>query len=159
MFIGHICASTSCVYLWSLGALVPQHLVFLNGHGAHLSPPVAIQTSRIGARTVPSSSSDVPAKGGVPPQYRVRREVGCVVRASLRASRFGLRRCFKGLGVGGWMFNFVFLWVRRAAACVVRCSFRASRLGLRRCFQGLGVGGWMFEFCIFFGCVARLPAS
>ena len=109
LVIGHICALTPYVSLLSLGTSVPPHVVFIYGPWMHLClntlcfymvmghirpPPVAIQTSRIGARTVPSSSSDVPAKGDGPPQYRVRREVGCVVRASFRASRFGLRRCF-----------------------------------------------------------------
>jgi hypothetical protein len=34
--------------------------------------------------------------------------IACVVGGSFRASRLGLRRCFQGLGVCGWMLKFIF---------------------------------------------------
>ncbi len=51
---------------------------------------------------------------------RALRVVACVAGGSFRASCLGLRRCFQGLGVCGWMLNCVVFF-----GCVVR--LRASR--------------------------------
>ncbi len=87
--------------------------------------------------------------------FRVRREVGCFVGGSFRASRLAMRRCLLGLGVGGCILKFRFFF---GASWEAR-SFRASRLGLRRCVQGFEAGGWMLKFVFFFGCFVRLAAS
>ncbi len=70
---------------------------------------------------------------------RVRREVGCFVGGSFRASRLGLRRCLLGLGVGGWMLNFVFSSVRRGRLARLgrRVSDRVAAFKVSRL-----VGGW-----------------
>ncbi len=88
-----------------------------------------------------------------------RRAVACVAGGSFRASPFGLRLYFSGLGVCWLMFKFVFSfgasWVcLHRGRLVWGVASRTASLLLR--FGGVWVDA---EFCFLFWHVVLLPAS